>query len=209
MNACAGESFTAQELLEFPLYLQKNHAEWNGAGWTLPLIAVLVPLIDLLVATVAWCVSDAERRWLPTIINDPRSARSWACQLAIWAWLVAGTEVVVHLLIAQADASFGQEFWIGLLVVGFAANGIPFLITRSIWIAHLYDRGCWSSPWWSLAQVSLFTGWLFVLAGGLFVGPACMILDGLVRLTELVPEEAPIARPEDELSLSGVALPDL
>ena len=49
------ERFTALELLSFPIFVIRNHGPvWNDAAWTLPVIAVLVPILMAIVCWVWW-----------------------------------------------------------------------------------------------------------------------------------------------------------
>ena len=196
-----GERFNLDELLSFTLYIIRNHGDqWTNLPWTLPLIAVLIPVLDLAAAAATWY---APRKWVPSIVNVPCTVRSLLLQLASWAFLVAATEVFVHLVIAQVGAEFGYEFWVALLLIVGLANLVPWLLTVAIWRAHLSDKGCYSSPWWAVPECALGFGGLVFLASGFLAGPVCLILDAAVRITELVPKAAR-ELPEDRWVLGAV-----
>jgi hypothetical protein len=181
----------------------RTQSEWNGAGWSLPLIAFLVPLLDLVWAATRWCVNES--RWMPSIIEDPYSVRSWLLQLSAWSWIIAWFQVVAQLCIAQARAEFDYGFWVALLVVA-GLNVVFWMLTVYVWNAHLYELGCASSPAWAPVQVLCGIGSLFALGAGLYAGGALLILDGLVRLYELLPESKKPDRPENELALGRVEM---
>lgn len=196
-------SRAAQELASFPLYIINNHGDvWAQLPWTLPLIAVLVPVIDVVAAAATWY---RPRRWVPSIVQVPCTVRSWLLQFSAWAYAIFGLECLVHLIVAQVGATFGYEFFVALLVVIGFANGAMYLLVILIWNAHLYDLGCFSDPWWAFAEVSLGLGAVVVLGGGVFVGPACLVLDALYRLTELLPEKPVARRAEDEIALGDLS----
>ena len=82
------ERFTAEQLLLFPSNILSSHgSEWTQLGWTLPVIAVLVPLIDIVSALVLWC-RGAERWVAPSIVVGPHTPRAAILQLSAWAWCV-------------------------------------------------------------------------------------------------------------------------
>ena len=202
-RASAGklEEFTLDELLSFTLFILRNHgAQWTNLPWTLPLIAVFIPVIDLVAAVATWY---APRKWVPSIVNVPCTARSLLLQVASWAFLVAATEIFVHLVIAQVGAEFGYGFWVALLLIVGLANLVPWLLTVAIWRAHIYEQGCYSSPWWAVPECALGFGGLILVASGFLVGPVCLILDATVRITELVPKAAR-ELPEDQRALGAV-----
>ena len=93
-----------------------------------------------------------------------------------------------------------------LLVVIGLANVAPYILTVLIWRAAICEQGCWSaSSIWLMPELALGVGLLFFLGAGLIVGPACLILDALLRIGELMPQPVPRVPREDEISL-GVEL---
>ena len=138
-----------RQILEFPIYLLTNHADWNEAGWTIIVIATLVPLVDLAYAAFKWCIGEENKRWVPTVLSAPGSVRAYVLQLGLWAWTIASLQILTQLLIAQSTAHFGYEFFVTLFLVLLLGNGAWWLLTVVIFRAHLYDMGCYSSPWWA------------------------------------------------------------
>ena len=105
------------------------------------------------------------------------------------AWIVAATEIFVHLVIAQAGAEFGYEFWVALIVVIGVANLLPYWLTITIWHAHLRGNDCYASPYWAPLQIFSALSFFVLMGGGFFVAPAALALDGVLRLSECLPEE--------------------
>lgn len=144
----------------------RNHDEWSGLGWTLPLLAVLIPIIDLLAAAATWY---SPRTLIPSIVNGPCNARAVVLQTASWAFLVSAAEITVHLVVAQAEAEFDSAFWVALLLIIGLANLVPYVLTIAIWRAWIFYQGCLSSPYWALPECALGCGLLFFLGTpGLF-----------------------------------------
>jgi len=178
------ERFSAEELLRYPEFIITNHGDkWNGLGWTLPVVAAAVIFLDLLL------VFTMRSRWVPSILDDCKSPRSWLLQIASWAFAITAVEVALHLLIFQVDAKLDHGLPLGLLLVAGFANAFPWGLTTLIWRAHLYrGPGCYYSSWWFLLELGVAVGFLFTLGSGLWAGPTALGLDALVRATELLPE---------------------
>lgn len=151
----------------FGVYIVQNHGEdWTGLPWTLPLIAVLVPIVDLVVAAASWY---EPRKGVPSIVNGPWTARALVLQVACWSFLVAAIEIGAHLLVAQSEAEFDGAFWVALLLIIGMANLLPYLLTVLIWRAAIYEQGCWSaSSIWLMPELALGVGLLF------FLGPPAL-----------------------------------
>lgn len=167
---------------------------------------MLVPVLDLVAAASTWY---SPRKWVPSIVYGPCTARVVVLQVGAWAYLVAACEIFVHLLIAQADAAFGYEFWVALLVVIGIANLVPWLVVVLIWRAAIDDLGCLSSHWWALPQCALGFAKLLVLGGGFYLGPAAVIVDSFLRMVELVPTPPVQRRPEEKVALGLSDLSEL
>ena len=135
----------------------------------------------------------------PSAVQDPTSLRSWLLQGSLWAFAISALEMLVHLIVAQAQASSaGFGWWTGLLLVVGFAHGVPIVVTLTAWRAHLdEDMGCTGSAWWAPVQVLFGLLWLVVLGAGFFVGPALLIIDGLIRALEGFAPEEPIGQPEE------------
>ena len=179
------ERFSAEELLRYPEFIITNHGDnWNGLGWTLPVVAAAVIFLDLLL------VFTMRSRWVPSILDDYTSPRSWCLQLAAWAFLITAMEVTLHLIIFQIGAQLDYGLPVGLLVVAGFSNLFPWLLTVLIWRAHLYSGpgGCYYSPWWFIVELGTAVGFLFTLGSGLWVGPVALGLDALLRSAELLPD---------------------
>ena len=194
------ESFTFAELLNYPVYVLWNHgAQWTGLGYTLLIVAIAVPLLDLI---SAWMRAETGR-WVPSILYDSGSLRSYLLQLSAWAWLVASVEILVHLVLAQVGARFGPAFWVALIVMIGVANLLPWWLTVTIWRAHLRRNDCYASTWWAPLEILSGASFLLLLGGGFYVGPLALTLDGVFRLNECMPEER-ASQSEDRVSLQEI-----
>ena len=195
----AGESFTAEELISFPIYILRNHGSaWSQMAYTLPIIAATVILLDLAVA-VWYYRGGKERVWVPSAVQDPSSLRSWLLQGALWAFAISALEMLTHLIVAQAQAhAIGFGWWTGLLIVILFAHGVPIVVVLIAWRAHLdADMGCTGSAWWAPTQLGLSISWFFVLGAGLYLGPALLAIDSLVRGLEGFRPDEPVGTAEE------------
>ena len=161
------ERFTALELLSFPIYVIRNHGPvWNDAAWTLPVIAVLVPI---LMAFVCWWWWEG---WLvvyvpvgpsyPRILAKARPDVRWAdlkavCwvrslrlmlyALATWAIIVDLFETFVHFAIAARTAPASADgysifwFWYGIKWLLFFCVALPWMWAREIPESRWRDYG--------------------------------------------------------------------
>lgn len=186
-----GESFTALELLSFPLYVLRNHGDtWNGLGWTWwTILGSIVPTFWLLRYLVRhWF----DWRWLSVFDRQMTlEPRAWLCELAILAFLAVMIEKAVHLAYAQSMAEWsGREFGIGLGAVAVGANGFPILVQFLVYFGLYHRKKGWrisrimGSPWWWPLELASGVSWLFLFGAGFYLGPALVILDALFRAYE-------------------------
>ena len=167
------EKFTPLELLSFPVYVIRNHGPvWNDAAWTLPLIAVLVPL--LMAFILWWWWGGWLAFYVPVGPSFPRQlahmmphVRHWAdlkliCwrqslrlflyAIAVWAIVVDIFETLAHTLIAARDVPAGDDgytiaiFWFGIKWVLLACVALPWLWAREVpeqlWRDHRWECRC-------------------------------------------------------------------
>jgi len=115
--------------------------------------------------------------------------------------LIAATEIFTHLVVAAIGTELDYAFFVGLIVVVGIANLLPYLLTIVIWRVHRAPRtdDCFASPYWAVLEAATGVGLLFVLGGGFYIGPCLLVVDSLVRITEIV--EAPVPPREDEIAL--------
>lgn len=173
----------AQELIRYPEFIITNHRDWNGLGWTLPVVAAAVVFLDLML----WFTT--RYRWVPSILDDYTSPRSWCLQISAWAFLITATEVALHLIVFQIGAKLDHSLFVGLIVIVGIANILWWLLVVAIWRAHLYPgAGCYYSPLWFIVELATALSLCFLLGSGLWVGPAALALDAFLRSIELVPE---------------------
>lgn len=152
------ERFTPIELLSFPIFVIRNHGPaWNDAAWTLPVLALLVPVLMAIVCWVWW------EGWLvvyvpvgpsyPRILAKARPGVLWAdlkavCwvesprlllyALATWAIVVDILETFAHFAIATQTAPSGSTgytifwFWFGIKWVLFFSTALAWMWAREI-----------------------------------------------------------------------------
>jgi hypothetical protein len=169
------ERFTPLELASFPVYVVRNHGPaWNGHAWTLPLIAVLVPL--LMAFVLWWWWGGWLAFYVPHGPSFPRqlahmmpSVRHWAdlklvCwtqslrlffyAVAVWAIVVDIFETLAHTLIAArvvptGDSGYGIfVFWFGLKWLLLACVALPWVWAREVPEELWRDRQLeWKCGW--------------------------------------------------------------
>lgn len=210
------EDFDWDELGSFPIYVLANHGPaWTEIGWTYPLcLFFLAPLFLVLWRSMGLrdqppLNSNPLRVVMnpygtPTIqlrFVDPRES---LYDLAIHAFVAAGLEEVVHLVIAQYGIAVGYQLAVGLAVIT-ASQGIPILFVTFVWNTLLYSRnlerqkfikarqprwhGCYKcsgNPWWGIGEIAMSVVFVVFLFGtGFYLGPACLFVTGVLRLGEI------------------------
>lgn len=184
------EEFTFVELLEFPIYVLKNHGDtWNGVPYSFWIILVVVaPLLingvrEFLSRVVKIGVIYPYQRGL----GLSQQVRSWLYELALIGFVAAMLEEFVHLMYVYdyTGGGDGSGLWTGLFGVILLANGFPIVILLIIWGTLRYPRRAISSPAWAPLEIATGFSFLFLFGSGFYLGPGAMILAGLVRVTEL------------------------
>ena len=184
------EEFTFQELLEFPIYVLKNHGDtWNGVDYSYYLLLCIgAPLAIFTVrgflkscgVLVLWPYGSTH-------------AREYLYELSIIGFTAAALEELVHLIYVYSEtgAEVGKELWIGLFGVIVFGNGFPILIVCLIWTA-LRRGPVWkvcglnfSSPYWAPLEIASGLSFFFLFGSGFFLGPAALALAGVLRLGEM------------------------
>lgn len=168
-----GESFTARELFEFPLYILRNHGDvWNELGYTY-WVWLSFTIVAVLVAV------------------KPYTARDLLLALATVGFVSAGLEEFTHLCYAQTGAPLGYGFWVGLILVIGVAQGAGLLV---IWGVRRTHRLVWIP-----LELSGAVGLLFLLGSGFYLGPITLMLASLARLIPVIgrarlPKEQPATK---------------
>lgn len=185
-----GERFTIQELLSFPIYILRNHGDvWSGLGYTYWLwLFVGAPLVVNGVREMLRCCRVAVLDPYPCCQRgrsiDPREP---LYELALLGFTAAAFEELTHLVIAQSGIAMGSQFYIGLFLVVFFAQGSGILFVLVSWrgLRHRGKNWCTASAYW--APIEILTGFvfLFLLGSGFYIGPATVMLAGVLRLREL------------------------
>jgi len=161
------EQFELYERIQFPLYILRNHANWNDAGWTIFLHAVLMLLLLAFVlwwwhgGLLAFCVpvADAptrqlaemqgERDWakLRMVIWQP-SIRLLFYGLAVWGALVDIAENTHHLVIASDDAPFRWNGY-GAWFIFLALRILFLLLACAPWSAARENSDVATRRWYN------------------------------------------------------------
>lgn len=211
------ETFTLGELLEFPIYVLRNHAStWNDAGWTVWVIFIFfAPLF------IEFWRMILSRRGVSTITlgamtyykagvvyrRQDASIREYLYDLSLVGFVAAMLEEFVHLIIAQSNAPIGWGFWVGLFVVIIFANGLPIWQLTTAAAAMRYNREddggecatqywrCSGSPWWAPVEIVTGLAYLTLFGSGFYLGPIALTLAGVVRLGELRFRNMDVRRP--------------
>ena len=163
------ERFTFLEMISFPIYVIRNHGPaWNDAAWTLPLIAVLVPLLMALILWWWWggwlafrvpigptfprqlaYMMPHVRHWAHLkLICWKESMRLFLYAVATWAIVVDIFETLAHMLIAARVVPSGDSgytifaFWFGFKWVLLACVALPWAWAREV-PEKMWREGRW------------------------------------------------------------------
>ena len=202
-----GEQFTFIELLSFPMFVLNNHGQvWNDMAWTAPLsFVIFAPLLVWLarrglsglgVPIVELDMKITIKNYRP-YIEGKWAAREWLYELAILAFAGTMIEEFIHLIYAQIGAPVGYGLWVGLLGVIGGANGLPIFQVVVAWAAlkHVPGSGrlcvdgffeCSASVWWAPLEIIFGVSYLFLFGAGFYLGPACIVVAGALRIGELL-----------------------
>ena len=208
-----GETFTFLELLEFPIYVLRNHGDtWNGLGWTwLVSFFVLAPLLmaatrytvrcfggELPALNISFGVVDGKLAG-----KDESYVREWFYELALLAFTGTMIEEFMHLVYAQSKAHWNYAFWVGLFGVILFANGLPIYQVLTSWTAIDYRPGinrccgdgywaCSANPWWAPFEILFGFSYLLLFGAGFYVGPGAIMIAGILRCYELTSGSGPM-----------------
>lgn len=179
------EEFTFMEILQFPIFVLRNHgSDWNEVGITYWI------LLGLGLATaVFWVAWKCFRKTLAQ--SKTLRVRYGLYHLALVGFGAAGIEQLIHLVIAHSSVAISGPFYIGVFLVILLAQGFPALLTVCIWhsATRLEGEGrgalaCLASPRWAPLEILSGLSFFFLLGSGFYIGPAALTLAGIVRCTE-------------------------
>ena len=192
------ESFTALEILSFPIYILRNHGDqWTDANWTIFLVSfLLAPFTIWLTRTImkarGWTdvveleielksVEDSDE----SVVHVMAFGRELLYELATYAFTVAILEGLLHLLFyAQPGATLDYALLTGVIVV-LASNLLPMWQVLESWRSLKYDpASCSASPLWAPVETLTGVAYFFLAGAGYFVGPAAITLAGILRWVE-------------------------
>ena len=184
------ERFTFIELLEFPIYILKNHGYvWNELGHTFWIwIFVGAPLI--LVAFRFLSFSSVE------ILNFREKWRAICYELAIIGFIAAAGEQLTHLIYIQFNESIETQFWVALFIVIILPQGLGLAFV------FVFAR-CTNSSYWAPFEFALGFSFLLLFGAGFYVGPVLIMLASLFRMTELLHLSSP-----PDVQISGIEIPE-
>ena len=196
------ESFTLVELLEFPLYILRNHGYmWNDLGYTYWIwLFIGTPLIINLCRSLLFILCRSKYRIL-TPFRQNVQAREILYEFAIIGFSAAGFEELTHLLYVQIGNPVGYGLYVGLFVIIIFTQGISLLFTCVVWNSMYHRKDHWiiSNPLWAPLEIATGFSFLFLFGAGFYVGPVAIMIAGVVRLTELrghARHTIPIHRPK-------------
>ena len=203
-----GERFTFVELLSFPVFVLINHGPtWNDVGWTWIVALACTPLLMLLVrATLKVCkVPIVElvtiKDWKLAVFFD--DWREVFYEIAVVGFVAMAIEETIHLIIATQGISDVNSLMIGLFAVIIIPNGLGIALALNNWTAlrfreklKSWPSGCcskcskgWfelsSNPWLAPLEIATGGSFFFLFGAGAFVGPAALMITGILRLLDL------------------------
>ena len=186
------EQFTVLEILLFPVFILRNHAEWNDAAFT---FWILLGLGILEIA--AWRAYKERRNLL--LASERERVKIVFYHLAAVGYGVALLECVIHAFIAHAPVPATKELYFGILLVA-VVNGLPIALVFAAWIrtrrrkADGRRRAC--------AELAMAFVSLFAFGSGFFIGPFGLALAASVEFGSRTP---PAPQPPDAPSAGAVA----
>lgn len=165
------EKFTFTELIGFPLYILRNHGSyWNDLGYTY--------FVCLLCTTSLWLLT---KYYITKSICTSMDIREVLYDLATIGFVAAAIEEFVHLVYAQNGIPIRTGFYLGLFLVIFFSQGVPLFFVITVRRDLYRNTSYGSKPWWAPFEVATGFGFFFLLGAGFFLGPACIMMAGLVR----------------------------
>jgi len=182
------ESFTFLELLEFPIYILRNHGNtWNELGWTFyiwffvgtPSLIVLTRIILKYLNFKTLSAFDKKDVW-----HD--KAREICYEIAVLGFSAAALEELTHLIYVQIGVQVEWGFYVGLFAVIFVGQCIPILFTYTAWrsMYHRKDNWCTAHPLWAPVEIVTGFSFLFLFGAGFYVGPIAIMFAGMLRLMD-------------------------
>ena len=209
------EEFTLLQILEFPLYVLRNHGDtWTGLGWTYWVILLVVTPF-LLNAFRELARRTHERFAVNYWVLDPyqgssfyvpvrvqaKGMETWELEtwnkidprevcyeVALYGFIAAMLESLLHLTIAQMHADgYDWAFWVGLFAVTLFAHGAGIAFVCVAWVALRNRESDWviSRGWWAPLEVLTGVSFLFLFGSGFYLGPAAVIVSGCIRFREI------------------------
>ena len=165
------EKFTVLEILLFPVFILRNHAEWNDVAFSFWILLGLG-----LVEIATWRVYK-ERRNLQ-MASAHKRVQIVFYHLAAVGYGVALLECVIHAFIAHAPIPATRELYFGFLLV-VVVNGLPIALVLFAWIRT--RRGLADGRRRAYAELGVALVSLFAFGSGFFIGPFGLALAASVE----------------------------
>ena len=207
-----GERFTFTELLSFPIFEVRNHGNaWNGMGHTIWInFIILSPMVIFIVRTLLYHLGvpvlglDLKRgleKGQVTISGD-FNLREFFYAIAIVGFVGTILEQFWHLMYAQFQPGVpvGPMLFVGIVGVITIPNGWGIAQTLLAWASMKNDNDplcgtrcmrCSGNAFWAPVEILSGFSMLFIFGAGMYLGPACVMAAGVVRLLELLYKVAP------------------
>ena len=182
-----GESFTASEILSFPVYILRNHGYvWNELGFTYPLFIfvgapIFISILRMLLRYAGWKPHSFSYKNIFVLFKTPNIdlVRSFFYEIATIGFVASSLEELTHLVHVQAGKKIESAFYIGLFGVVMVSNMLPLLFVHANWY---YLSNQKSTPKWAPLEIVFGFAFLFLLGSGFYIGPSFIMLSGMVRV---------------------------
>ena len=173
------EEFTFMELIEFPIYIIRNHGpRWNDLGWTIWICLIGAPVLILGVRLPGFFILRNPihpYRW-------PLSLMDILYEIALIGFVAAGAEMIVHLIYVPNGVEITWAFWVGLFVVAILPQVLGILFTLTAWWSF---RGkccpCARLSFWNIPQIATGFSFLLLFGAGFYIGPGALMLAGILQ----------------------------
>ena len=182
-----GESFTAEELILFPLYIQHNHGYyWTQRGYILGIVAVLsiVLAAAFVYADFRWAITPRDARRLQ--FTRAQTTRAYLYAFAVLAYCISWGDAIVHIVYITARNALPAGSLVTAALIAGISHGMPVAITVLTWRAMYSTNYIGHSAKWAPLEIAVAVSWFFFFGSGLWVGPAAILAASLVRTADAI-----------------------
>lgn len=169
---------TFGEVLSSGVWVLDLHSRINKAGWTFPVLLVIVAVVIVGAIVLADMYGSAA-----TLSDEVSVLRFYLYIGALIGFTAGALEGITHLGIAQmelvrVESEFGEAF---------ALTFLPNLLAIVIILVTMYVNAKWvSSPVWAPLEFLTAFSFLTFFYAGFYVGPSFWMAAALVRLYRLL-----------------------